>query len=109
MAADYNITVNKNSDFKRSFQLKENNVIVDMTNYSVAGALKENFRATTSTPFAASVTDPTQGLFDIALSDVTTAGMDPGTWVYDILLTDSNGTKTRLMQGNAFVTQGVTP
>jgi hypothetical protein len=108
MAADYNITVNKNSDFKRSFQLKEDGVIVDLTDYSVAGALKENFRATTSVPFVATVTDQAQGLFDISLTDTVTASMDPGTWVYDIVLTDSNGIKTRLMQGNAFVKQGVT-
>ena len=108
MAAEYNITINKNSDFNRSFQLKEDGVIVDLTGYSVAGALKENFRATTATAFTAAVTDASQGLFDIQLTDTTTADMDPGTWVYDIVLTDDTGTKTRLMQGNAFVLQGVT-
>ena len=108
MAAEYNITVNINADFKRSFQLKEDNVIVDLTGYSVAGALKENFRATTATAFTAAVTDAAQGLFDIQLTDTTTADMDPGTWVYDIVLTDPAGTKTRLMQGNAFDKQGVT-
>ena len=35
--------------------------------------------------------------------------MDPGTWVYDIIMTDDAGTKTRLIQGNAFLKQGVTP
>jgi hypothetical protein len=35
--------------------------------------------------------------------------MDPGTWVYDIVMTDAAQDKTRLIQGNAFVKQGVTP
>lgn len=108
MAADYNITVNKKSDFKRSFQLKEDNVIVDLTDYSVAGALKENYRATTSVAFAASVTDAAAGLFDISLTDTVTTDMDPGTWVYDIVLTDPSGIKTRLLEGRAFVKAGVT-
>jgi len=108
MAAEYNITVHINADLQRSFQLKEDGVIVDLTNYSVAGALKENFRATTSIPFQANITSAVGGLFDIALTDVTTSAMDPGTWVYDIVLTNPSGAKTRLMQGNAFVLQGVT-
>lgn len=108
MAATYNITVNKNADFKRSYQLKEDGVIVDLTDYSVAGALKENFQATTSTAFTASVTDALQGLFDISLTDAVTANMDPGTWVYDIVLTNGAGVKTRLLEGRAFVKQGVT-
>jgi hypothetical protein len=108
MAADYNITVNKKSDFKRSFQLKEDNVIVDLTDYSVAGALKENYRATTSVAFTASVTDAAAGLFDISLTDTVTTDMDPGTWVYDIVLTDPSGIKTRLLEGRAFVKAGVT-
>lgn len=108
MAADYNITVNINASLQRSFQLKEDGVTVDLTGYSVAGALKENFRATTSVPFVATITDQAQGLFDISLTNTTTASMDPGTWVYDIVLTDPSGAKTRLMQGNAFVKQGVT-
>lgn len=108
MAADYNITINKNSDFGRTFQIKEADVIIDLTGYSVAGALKENFRATDSVAFTATITDPAQGLFNIKLTDAVTASMDPGTWVYDIVLTDTSGLKTRLLNGRAFVLQGVT-
>ena len=35
--------------------------------------------------------------------------MDPGTWVFDIVMTNDSGVKTRLIQGNAFLKQGVTP
>ena len=70
MAADYNITINKNSDFGRTFQIKEADVIIDLTGYSVAGALKENFRATDSVAFTATITDPAQGLFNIKLTKI---------------------------------------
>ena len=108
MAAEYNITINKNSDFVRSFQVKEDDQILDLTDYSVSGALKENYHATTTTNFLANIADPLSGLFSISLTDVVTADMDPGTWVYDIILTDPNGVKTRLLEGKAFVKQGVT-
>ena len=109
MAATYNITINMNSDFKRSYQLKEDGVIVDLTGYSIAGALKENYRATDKIDFVATITDASQGVFDLSVSDTTTAAMDPGTWVYDVVLTDAQSTKTRLLEGRAFVKQGVTP
>ena len=109
MAATYNITINQNADFRRSFQVKENNVILDITNYTFSGRLKQTFNATSYVYFIGSVTDGPAGTFTVELTDVVTADMDPGTWVYDIMMTDTATDKTRLIQGNAFVKQGVTP
>jgi hypothetical protein len=109
MAATYNITINQNADFRRSFQVKENNVILDITNYTFSGRLKQTFNATSYVDFIGSVTDGPAGTFTVELTDVVTADMDPGTWVYDIMMTDTATDKTRLIQGNAFVKQGVTP
>lgn len=108
MAAQYNITVNKNADFSRSFQVKSEGIIIDITNYTFTGSLKENFQATTAVNFTTEVTDGPAGIFTIKLTDVETASMDPGTWVYDIIMTDSALIKTRLFEGKAFVKNGVT-
>ena len=43
------------------------------------------------------------------LTDVQTAAMPGGTYVYDVLMTTDLGVKTRLLSGNAFIIQGVTP
>jgi len=109
MAATYNITINQNADFRRSFQVKENNVILDITSYTFSGRLKQTFNATSYVDFTATVTDGPAGTFSVLLVDTVTADMDPGTWVYDIMMTDAATDKTRLIQGNAFVKQGVTP
>jgi hypothetical protein len=108
MAAEYNININKHSTFSRGFQVKENDVILDLSGYSVAAALKENFRATTSTDFTVAISDASQGLFNVSLTDAQTGALDPGTWRYDIVMTDSSGNKTRLLEGRAFINQGVT-
>lgn len=109
MSATYNITINQNSDFERSFQIKEDSVILDITSYSFTGRLSENYNTTTVQDFTTAVTDGPAGTFTISLTDAQTATLDPGTWVYDIVMTDASGKKTRLLQGNAFVSQGVTP
>lgn len=108
MSAIYNLTVNKNADFQRTFQLSESGVILDITGYTFAGSLKENYRATTSTDFVTEITDAGAGLFTISLTDTVTATMDPGTWVYDVVMTDPTGKKTRLFEGQVFVKNGVT-
>jgi len=109
MAATYNITINQNADFRRSFQVKENNVILDITSYTFSGRLKASFNDDAYVDFVAAVYDGAQGTFTVDLADTVTATMSPGTWVYDIIMTDTSSTKTRLIQGNAFLKQGVTP
>ena len=109
MAATYNITINQNADFRRNFQVKEDSTVLDITSYSFSGRLKETFNHSGHVDFTTAIENAAQGTFSISLTDTQTADMDPGTWVYDIIMTDSSGTKTRLLNGNAFLKQGVTP
>tara|TARA_R100000734_G_C3302419_1_gene92940 strand:- start:266 stop:595 length:330 start_codon:yes stop_codon:yes gene_type:complete len=109
MSATYNITINQNSDFERSFQVKSGGVILNLTSHSFSGRISENYNTTTVQDFTTAVTDAAAGTFTLSLTDAQTAALDPGTWVYDVVMTDASGKKTRLLQGNAFVSQGVTP
>jgi hypothetical protein len=43
----------------------------------------------------------------MTLTDVATAAMTSGRYVYDVLLTDSSGDKTRILEGHATVTPSV--
>ena len=43
----------------------------------------------------------------MTLADTVTAGMDSGRYVYDVLITDSSGDKTRILEGQATVTPSV--
>ena len=109
MAATYNITINQNADFIRSFQVKENTVVLNIAGYTFEGRLKEAFHHTGHTAFTASIVDAATGTFKLVLTDVQTAAMPGGTYVYDVLMTTDLGVKTRLLSGNAFIIQGVTP
>lgn len=107
-AAEYNITISQNADFTRSFQLKEANVVVDITNKTFSGKIKKNYNETSGTDFTATNTNNAQGLWTMSLSDTQTAALKAGDNVYDIVMTDTvSGEKTRLLQGKAFVSPGV--
>jgi len=106
--SEYNIKINKGTDFSRSFALSESNTAIDIAGYTFEGTLKERYTSTQSTAFTMSIVDASTGLFQAALSDTTTTSMGPGTWVYDIVMIKPNGDKIRLLEGKAFVKQGVT-
>ena len=108
MAATYNITIDKYADFLRTFEIKEDDLVLDITGFTFDASLKENFQASTDVDFTCTITDTTNGLFTMALTDAQTGALDPGNWVYDLRMTDTTGKITRLFQGRAFVKQGVT-
>tara|TARA_R110001606_G_scaffold207178_1_gene354867 strand:+ start:153 stop:482 length:330 start_codon:yes stop_codon:yes gene_type:complete len=109
MSAQYNITINQNTDFIRSFQVKKNNVILDISGYTFTGRIKNSFHTTGHTSFTTSIVDAAAGTFTIALTPVQTAALEPGTNVYDVNMLDTANVTSRVLQGNAVAKQGVTP
>jgi hypothetical protein len=107
-AGTYNIIIEKYSDYGRVFQVKENGNIVDISNYTFTAELKESVYETTGTSFSVENNDPTNGQFRIYLTDVQTAALSSGTQYYDVIQTDAAGNKTRLMEGEASIKEGVT-
>ena len=43
----------------------------------------------------------------MSLTDTVTTAMTSGRYVYDVVLTDSSGDKTRVLEGQAILTPGV--
>lgn len=107
-AAIYNITVNQHADFSRSFVVKQDNVVLDITDFSFAGSLKKHHTKSTDVDFTTEITNAAAGAFKVSLTDTQTGAMTPGEWQYDIVMTDDNGIKTRLMEGVADVRPGIT-
>jgi len=108
MAATYNITIDKYADFLRTFEIKEDDVVLDITGFTFDATLKENFQATTDVDFTCTITDAANGLFTMEMTDTVTGTLTPGNSVYDLRMTDTSGKITRLFEGRAFVKQGVT-
>ena len=51
--------------------------------------------------------DGTGGNLTLSLTDVQTAAIEAGRYVYDVLQTDASGDKTRLMEGQLIMTPSV--
>ena len=104
-----NIVVPQGSDFTQTFTSKESNGTArNLSGYSVSAVLRKHDTATSSTAFSASVTSAATGKVTITMSDTTSLNLTPGRYVYDVRLVSGIGTVSRLVEGMAMVTAGIT-
>ena len=104
-----NIVIPQGTDFTQTFTLKESNSTAkNLSGYSGYSVLKKHDTATTSFPFAVSITSAADGKITISMTDTASVALKPGRYVYDLVTTSGVGTVTREVEGMAMVTAGIT-
>lgn len=84
-------------------------VVKDLTGHTVAAQLRRSFSSTTAIDFVCDIPTPANGVITLELSPETTAALMPGTYVYDVELTETaTGYVQRLLQGVVKVSPEVT-
>ena len=104
-----NIVIDVGTDFIQTFNLEDSgNAPLDLTNYTASSFMKKHPSSlSTTASFVVSFPSPTQGQLRISLGSTVTNGLKPGRYVYDVLISDGS-IKTRVVEGSAIVTAGVT-
>lgn len=113
MAAVYvsNLVVNSGADFSQSFTLDsaDTNSALNLTGYTVESQMRKWSGSSTATTFTSTIVAPaTTGQILLSLTDTQTAALKPGRYVYDVVITDTSGIKSRVIEGMVLVTEGVT-
>ena len=110
LTRDYDRAIDQGADFVLTLTFKDDQgQAIDISSNTYDGDLKRTYEdaaAAESFDFA-QPGGGTDGVLTVSLSDTKTAGLDPGTYVYDIREL-SGGLYTRLFEGIAEVTKGVT-
>lgn len=70
--------------------------------------MRKSFYSSTANNFTATVTDNSAGEITLSMTAAETANLKPGRYVYDLLITDDAGTKSRIIEGIVSVTPGTT-
>jgi hypothetical protein len=70
--------------------------------------MRKSFYSSTANNFTATVTDNAAGEITLTMTAAETANLKPGRYVYDLLITDDSGTKSRIIEGIVSVTPGTT-
>ena len=113
MAAVYvsNLVVNSGADFSQSFNLDsvDTNSALNLAGYTVQAQMRKWSGSSTATSFTSTIVSPvTDGQILLTLTSTQTTALKPGRYVYDVIITDSAGTKSRVIEGMVLVTEGVT-
>ena len=108
MAALSNIYIDQGSDFTTVISLTDsNNDALNLTGYSALAQIRKTYGSTTIAATFTTVLTADSGQLALSLTDTVTAAMGSGRYVYDVVLTDGSGDKTRVLEGQAVLTPGV--
>ena len=112
MAAVYvsNLVVNAGSTFSQTFELAESDdsAPLNLSGYTVAAQFRKHAGSSTKHDFTSVVADATAGKIIISLTATESAVPKSGRYVYDIVITNAGGEKTRVVEGSVLVREGVT-
>tara|TARA_A100001201_G_scaffold103691_1_gene88966 strand:+ start:580 stop:909 length:330 start_codon:yes stop_codon:yes gene_type:complete len=102
-----NIEIEQGADFTSTFTITNSDgSVFNMSSASAVAKAKKHPTAGTAYTFSTSIESST-GKITISMTDEVTATMESGRYLYDILLTAAGGDKTRVIQGMALVTAGI--
>lgn len=115
MAIKANIVIDQGADFTAEIQLLEdypndaNDTYYDLTNHTLTGSMRKNYTSSTSVDFTCVLGDnPNLGIFYITLGNDVTSILEPGRYLYDVIVENPEGIKTRVVEGIATITPGMT-
>ena len=109
MASISNIFIDQGATFTTTVTVTDTNGdAVSLSGYSVAAQIRKSHLSSTATAFTATISNASAGEITISLTDTQTTGLESGRYVYDVLITASGGTKTRVVEGQVTVNPSVT-
>ena len=105
-----NIVINGGADFSQTYDLADSNTnsAKDLSGHGVASQMRKHAAAVGVTTFTTTIVNATAGQVRIGLTTSQTAALEPGRYVYDLMLTAPDNSMTRVIEGMALVREGVT-
>ena len=109
MASISNIFIDQGATFTTTVTVTDSNGdAVNLSGYSVAAQIRKTFLSSSATAFTATISNASSGEITISLTPTQTTALEAGRFVYDVLITASGGTKTRVVEGQVTVNPSVT-
>ena len=111
MAIIANIFIDQGADFSVTVNVADvDGTTLDLAGYSAAAQMRKTYESSSSSAsFTTAISNPTtDGQVTLSLTDTVTNALSPGRYVYDLVVTSGGGLKTRVVEGQAVVTPGVT-
>mgnify|MGYP001226039187 FL=1 len=109
MAIIANLFIDQGTDFTVTVDVSDaTGGILDLTGYSAAAQIRKTYGSSSKVDFTTSTGTPSQGKVTMSLTDTQTSALESGRYVYDLNITSGGGVTTRVVEGQAIITPGVT-
>ena len=109
-AGTYNISIEQGSTWSLRLSIDSSvGVDKDLTGFTLASKIGKSYYDPAPVTMATAYVSQNQGIFTISLTAAQTAALDAAhEYVYDVEITDVSGVVTRMIQGRATVSPGIT-
>ena len=108
MATKANLKIEQGTDYVTSVNLTDDDGNpISLSGYTGAGQIRKYYTSTTAVDFSVSI-EANTGVVTLVLTSGQTNAMEAGRYVYDVELTDSGNTISRVLEGIVTITPGVT-
>lgn len=108
MAIKANLVIDQGTDFSATVDVIDTDGdAFDLTNYTAAAQMRKNYASSAATTFTCENNGAAGQIF-LALASSITVGLEPGRYLYDIEITSTSNTITRVVEGIVTVTPGMT-
>ncbi len=109
MAIIANIFIDQGTDFSITVDVTDSaGNVLDLTGYSAAAQIRKTYSSSSTSAAFTTSHNNAGGAVTLSLSDSVTTGLEAGRYVYDLNITSGGGVTTRVVEGQAVVTPGVT-
>ena len=104
-----NLYIDQGTDFSVTVNVTDTaGDILNLSGYSATAQIRKTYSSSSvSASFATSIAEST-GQVTLSLTDTQTTGLSAGRYVYDLNITSGGGVTSRVIEGQAIVTPGVT-
>lgn len=109
MAIIANLYIDQGTDFSVTVDVTDSaGEILELSGYTASAQIRKTYSSSSvSATFSTSIAE-LAGQVTLSLTDTQTSALESGRYVYDLNITSGAGLITRVIEGQAIITPGVT-
>jgi hypothetical protein len=108
-ASYYYLYIEKGSTFSTSVALDDTyGASYNLMNFSASSQIRKSYYSANTTAVFTTAINTSTGSITLSLDANTTSNITPGRYVYDLVINDGTGNKSRILEGIAEVSPNVT-
>lgn len=109
MAIIANLFIDQGTDFSVVVDVQDaTGSVQNLTGYTSAAQIRKTYGSSSAAATFTCSHNGVGGQVTMSLTDTVTTALEAGRYVYDLMVTDGSGSKSRIVEGQATVTPGVT-